>query len=60
MQQEISIITLAIEDISKLKQFYINGFGWQPIYQTNDTLFYQKKCLKYYLPYKIILSLNYN
>ena len=41
MQQQISIITLAIEDISKSKQFYINGFGWQPIYQTNDTLFYQ-------------------
>ena len=41
MQQQISIITLAIEDVSKSKQFYIKGFGWQPIYQTNDTLFYQ-------------------
>lgn len=41
MEQQISLITLAIKDVSKSKKFYIDGFGWQPIYQTNDTLLYQ-------------------
>src|SRR5690606_11785413 len=41
MQQQISIITLGITDLSRSRRFYTEGFGWQPIFENHEILFYQ-------------------
>ena len=41
MQQQISVITLGIADISRSKRFYGEGFGWTPVFETPDIVFYQ-------------------
>ena len=41
MQQQISVITLAIADIARSKRFYVDGFGWTPVFETPEIVFYQ-------------------
>ena len=41
MQQQISVITLGIADLARSKRFYGQGFGWTPVFQTPDIVFYQ-------------------
>jgi catechol 2,3-dioxygenase-like lactoylglutathione lyase family enzyme len=41
MQQQISVITLAIADIVRSKRFYVDGFGWTPVFETPEIVFYQ-------------------
>ena len=41
MQQQISVITLGIADIARSKRFYVDGFGWTPVFETPDIVFYQ-------------------
>jgi catechol 2,3-dioxygenase-like lactoylglutathione lyase family enzyme len=41
MQQQISVITLGIADIARSKHFYGQGFGWKPVFETPDIVFYQ-------------------
>ncbi|WP_140986020.1 VOC family protein [Asticcacaulis tiandongensis] len=41
MQQQISIITLGITDLSRSRRFYTEGFGWQPVFENHEILFYQ-------------------
>ena len=41
MQQQISVITLGIADIARSKRFYGEGFGWKPVFETPDIVFYQ-------------------
>jgi catechol 2,3-dioxygenase-like lactoylglutathione lyase family enzyme len=41
MQQQISVITLGIADLARSRQFYVNGFGWQPVFENDEIIFYQ-------------------
>ncbi len=41
MQQQISVITLGIADLSRSKHFYANGLGWTPIFENDEITFYQ-------------------
>ncbi|MGH6948366.1 MAG: VOC family protein [Kiloniellales bacterium] len=41
MQQQISVITLGIADLSRSRRFYCDGFGWKPVLETPDIVFYQ-------------------
>ena len=41
MQQQISVITLGISDIARSKRFYVDGFGWKPVFETPEIVFYQ-------------------
>lgn len=41
MQQQMSLITLGVEDIPRAKAFYENGFGWKPAFEMDHISFYQ-------------------
>jgi catechol 2,3-dioxygenase-like lactoylglutathione lyase family enzyme len=41
MQQQISVITLGIADLARSRRFYVEGFGWRPVLETNEIVFYQ-------------------
>ncbi|MES2206683.1 MAG: VOC family protein [Pseudomonadota bacterium] len=41
MQQQISVITLGIADLSRSRAFYVNGFGWLPVFENEEIAFYQ-------------------
>jgi len=41
VQQQISVITLGIADLSRSRRFYTDGFGWAPIYANDEIAFYQ-------------------
>ena len=41
MQQQISVITLGVDDLARSRRFYIDGFGWKPIFENEEIVFYQ-------------------
>jgi len=41
--QQLSLITLSIHDIARSRRFYGEGFGWTPVYESEEVLFYQMK-----------------
>jgi catechol 2,3-dioxygenase-like lactoylglutathione lyase family enzyme len=41
MQQQISVITLGIADLSRSRRFYVEGFGWTPVFENKEIIFYQ-------------------
>jgi catechol 2,3-dioxygenase-like lactoylglutathione lyase family enzyme len=41
MQQQISVITLGIADLAGSRRFYVEGFGWTPVFQNEEIIFYQ-------------------
>jgi catechol 2,3-dioxygenase-like lactoylglutathione lyase family enzyme len=41
MQQQISVITLGVADLAVSRHFYTQGFGWRPVFESDDILFYQ-------------------
>ncbi|GAA0577512.1 VOC family protein [Caenispirillum bisanense] len=41
MQQQISVITLGVQDLAVSKRFYGEGFGWQPVFENAEIVFYQ-------------------
>ena len=41
MQQQISVITLAVADLARSRRFYGEGFGWTPVFQNEEIAFYQ-------------------
>ncbi len=41
MQQQISVITLGVNDLSASRQFYVAGFGWSPTFENDEIIFYQ-------------------
>ena len=41
MQQQISIITIGIEDLPRSRHFYVEGFGWSPVFENEEIIFYQ-------------------
>lgn len=40
-QQQISIITLGVADLARSKRFYVEGFGWKPVFENEEIVFYQ-------------------
>ena len=41
LKQYVSVITLGIADEARSKRFYIEGFGWAPIFENGDITFFQ-------------------
>ena len=41
MQQQISCVTLGVTDLARSRRFYAEGFGWKPVFEQADIIFYQ-------------------
>lgn len=41
MQQQMSVITLGIAEIERSRRFYVEGFGWTPVFENEEIVFYQ-------------------
>lgn len=41
MQQQISVITLGVADLVRSRRFYVDGFGWTPVFENEEIVFYQ-------------------
>jgi hypothetical protein len=41
MQQQISVVTLGVEHITRSRRFYAEGFGWTPVFENEEIIFYQ-------------------
>ncbi|WP_312163774.1 VOC family protein [Phenylobacterium sp.] len=41
MQQQISVITLGVQDLERSRRFYVDGFGWTPVFDNGEIVFYQ-------------------
>ncbi|QTC92957.1 VOC family protein [Brevundimonas goettingensis] len=41
MQQQMSVVTLGIDDVARSKRFYAEGFGWTPVFDNGEVVFYQ-------------------
>ena len=41
MQQQISVVTLGIENLERSRKFYAEGFGWSPVFENDEIAFYQ-------------------
>ncbi|MES2058774.1 MAG: VOC family protein [Pseudomonadota bacterium] len=41
MQQQISVITIGIADLARSRLFYVGGFGWTPVFENDEIIFYQ-------------------
>jgi uncharacterized protein len=41
MQQQISVITLGVADLARSRRFYVEGFGWKPVFESPDIIFFQ-------------------
>lgn len=41
MQQQLSVISLGIRDLQRSKRFYGEGFGWTPVFENEEIVFYQ-------------------
>lgn len=38
MEQRVSFITLAVSDVARSRAFYVDGLGWQPIFEADEVL----------------------
>jgi uncharacterized protein len=41
MEQRVSLITLAVKDLSRSRAFYETGLGWRPAFANEEVAFYQ-------------------
>lgn len=41
MQQQISVITLGVSELARSRRFYVEGFGWSPVFENDEIVFYQ-------------------
>ena len=41
MQQQLSVITLGVADLAPSRHFYVDGFGWTPVFENDEIIFYQ-------------------
>ncbi|MGV2978885.1 VOC family protein [Camelimonas sp. ID_303_24] len=39
--QQISVITLGVADPERALRFYARGFGWTPVFQNHEIIFFQ-------------------
>ena len=38
MEQRISFITLAVEDVARSRKFYVDGLGWKPMFENAEVI----------------------
>lgn len=38
MEQRISFITLAVEDVARSRKFYVDGLGWKPMFENDEVI----------------------
>lgn len=41
MQQQMSVITLGVADLARSHRFYVEGFGWKPVFENGEIIFFQ-------------------
>jgi hypothetical protein len=41
MQQQLSCVTLGVGDLARSRRFYVDGFGWSPVFENAEIVFYQ-------------------
>ncbi|MGE0405230.1 MAG: VOC family protein [Candidatus Korobacteraceae bacterium] len=41
MEQRVSLITLAVRNLPRSRDFYENGLGWRPAFSSDEVAFYQ-------------------
>ena len=41
MQQQMSVITRGIADLARSRRYYADGFGWSPVFENEEIIFYQ-------------------
>ena len=38
MEQRISFITPAVEDVARSRKFYVDGLGWKPMFENDEVI----------------------
>jgi catechol 2,3-dioxygenase-like lactoylglutathione lyase family enzyme len=41
MEQRIGIVTLGVKNLAASRRFYIDGLGWQSVYENKEIIFFQ-------------------
>jgi len=41
MQQQISVTTLGVSSLVRSRGYYVGGFGWLPVFENKEIIFYQ-------------------
>ena len=41
MHQQISVIILGVAALARSRQFHVDGFGWTPVFESPEIIFYQ-------------------
>src|SRR5215469_4707417 len=41
MEQRLSIITLGVNNLETSRKFYVEGFGWKPVFENKEIIFFQ-------------------
>lgn len=41
MRQQVSVITLGVQGLEASRRFYVEGFGWAPVFENDEIVFYQ-------------------
>ncbi|GAB3316941.1 VOC family protein [Larkinella ripae] len=41
MEQRLSVITLAADNLSAMREFYVETLGWQPVAENGDIIFFK-------------------
>jgi catechol 2,3-dioxygenase-like lactoylglutathione lyase family enzyme len=41
MQQQMAVLTLGVADMARSRRFYVDGFGWTPVFENDEIVFYQ-------------------
>lgn len=41
MQQQMSVVTLGVTDLARSRRFYVEGFGWTPVFENAEIVFFQ-------------------
>ncbi|MEZ5654454.1 MAG: VOC family protein [Sphingobium sp.] len=39
--QRLSLVTLGSRNLARSKRFYVDGFGWAPVFENDEIIFYQ-------------------
>lgn len=37
----MSVLTLGVADLARSRRFYVEGFGWRPVFENDEIVFYQ-------------------
>jgi catechol 2,3-dioxygenase-like lactoylglutathione lyase family enzyme len=41
MEQRLSIITIGTDDLHAMRNFYVQTFGWQPVAENKEIIFFK-------------------